>query len=108
MFFVSFKYCCTLNLSFFDVILNIRTATYFIYVQEISSEEMNSVTFTIKEINSVSNCPVFTSVAICSPSQLPMVHELWKKAFTNTDILFCGLHEKLCQRKGEIISKHCN
>ncbi len=51
---------------------------------------MGSIAYTLKEVNAIAGCNVFTVAGICSPSQVPMVRDVWTKAFNLTDVLYCG------------------
>ena len=52
-------------------------------------ELLEGAAYTIKEINAISNCLVFTVAAFCSLKQLQEVQEVWKTVFTNVDTLYC-------------------
>ena len=51
---------------------------------------MESATYTIKEVNAVAGCQVYTAAAMCDPRLLSVVQEVWGKAFSNTDVLFAA------------------
>lgn len=53
-----------------------------------TGEYVSSLSFTIKEINSTTNCSIYTAAAICDPDRLPLVQQVWLNAFTNTDIMY--------------------
>ena len=44
--------------------------------------------YTVKEINSVAWCNVFTVAAMCLHALCHCVRDIWKKAFVNTDVMF--------------------
>jgi len=52
-------------------------------------ESLEGTAYTIKEINAMNNCHVFTVAAFCSLKQLTEVQEVWKTVFTNVDTLYC-------------------
>jgi len=52
-------------------------------------ESLEGTAYTIKEINAMNNCHVFTAAAFCSLKQLSEVQEVWKTVFTNVDTLYC-------------------
>ena len=58
-------------------------------IQETTKESLEGVAYTIKEINAMSNCHVFTVAAFCSLQKLPQVQEVWTTVFTNVDTLYC-------------------
>ena len=45
-------------------------------------ELLEGAAYTIKAINAISYCHVFTVAAFCSLKQLPEVQEVWKTVFT--------------------------
>ena len=44
--------------------------------------------YTVKEVNSVAGCSVFTVAALCSHATCHSVQDIWTKAFVNTDVMF--------------------
>ena len=49
---------------------------------------MESVGYTIKEINAVADCQVYTVAAMCDPCLLSVVQEVWSKAIIKTNVPF--------------------
>lgn len=58
------------------------------YTQECSREDIESILYTIKEVNSVAGCNLYTAACICTVDQLMLVKETSQKVFINTEILF--------------------
>ena len=57
-------------------------------LQDTSREFVESTAYTLKEINTVAACSVFSTAVLCPPEVFSMVHEVWSRAFINTDQLF--------------------
>ena len=53
--------------------------------------------YTIKEINAVAGCHTFGTAAICDPCLFYQVHDVWSKAFINTEVLFSA---NKCSKQG--------
>lgn len=49
---------------------------------------MESLAYTIKEINAVTGLGLYTASVVCFPKTLPLVQEVWTKAFVNTVNLY--------------------
>ena len=49
---------------------------------------MESTAYTIKEINAVTSCSVFSTALICQPYVAYKVLDVLSRAFINTDFLF--------------------
>ena len=63
---------------------------------------MENVLYTIKEVNAVCGCAVFTAAAICTPSSYHMVQDIWSRLAEHTDVLFSA--DKTVPMKGEEFS----
>ena len=61
-----------------------------------SREHIESKAYTIKEINAVTGCQLFTATALCNPRFQSVVQEVWSKPFVNTDTLFCANKKVHC------------
>lgn len=57
-------------------------------MQQCTKEDVESLLYAIKEINSVAGCTIFTAACWCAVEQLAVVHEVAEKIFTNAEILF--------------------
>lgn len=57
-------------------------------LQGSSKEEMESLAYTSKEINTVAGMYTYVSIGICSPKDLHTVEEIWSTLFRNIDVLF--------------------
>ena len=55
---------------------------------------MESVCYTIEEVNAVAGCQVYTAAAMCDPCLLSVVQAVWSKAFVNRDVLFAAIKER--------------
>lgn len=77
-------------------------STILPYGQGSSRENVESTAYTIKELNAVAGCHLFTAAALCDPHSLSLVREVWTKAFVNTDILFAAAHNQENRRQGTV------
>ena len=57
-------------------------------MQGCTQEDVESILYTIKEINSVAGCCVYTVACTCCINELPLVREISEKVFINTKVLF--------------------
>ena len=57
-------------------------------LQGSSKEDVESVGYTAKEINSTASLYTYTVIALCYPDLLHEVQTVWKQLFENVDMLF--------------------
>ena len=62
-------------------------------LQESTKEIVESLAYTIKEINAVTGCGLYTVAGLCCPALLPTVQEVWSKVYVNSDILFAAVKD---------------
>ena len=51
-------------------------------------QEVESIFYTIKEVNSVAGCVLYTTACICAINDLPAVKEISERIFINTEVLY--------------------
>ena len=49
---------------------------------------MQSLAYSVKEVNAVAGCTLFVVAAICNLNSLSLTQEVWQHAFVNYDVLF--------------------
>ena len=57
-------------------------------LQGCAKEDVESLAYTIKEINAVTGLGLYTASVVCFPKTVPLVQEVWTKAFVNTVNLY--------------------
>ena len=60
----------------------------FIIQDSASREIVESTSYTLKEINTVTSCSIYSAAALCTPDVWNLVEEVWGRAYVNTDVLF--------------------
>ena len=69
---------------------------YLLILQGSSIEDVDSLGYTAKEINSVSGLYTYTAIATCYPTSLHNVLTAWSQLFGNIDTLFT-ISEDFCK-----------
>jgi len=64
-----------------------------LFLQDASIDTMETLCFSMKEINASCALEAFTVLAICSPDILNEVQRLWRKAFIYKDTFFFACKE---------------
>ena len=62
------------------------------------SDSLESLTYTVKEVNAVGRKTAFNKIAPCHPFHLGLVEDVFKKAFGTHETMFIA--DKTCKRKG--------
>ena len=62
---------------------------------------MESLAYTVKEVNSTIGLETFNIAVICETLDLPLVKEVLSRAFDNISILFMG--DQTCPKKGTYV-----
>lgn len=71
------------------------------YFQKYSTQEIESISYTVKEINTVAGLHTYTVVAFCEPESFVIVKEIWGSVFTGVDVLFFA-DEQFTNRSGSL------
>jgi len=58
------------------------------YFQNYSTQEIESISYTVKEINTVAGLHTYTIVAFCEPESFVIVKEVWESVFNSVNVLF--------------------
>ena len=68
-------------------------------------QEIESLSYTVKEINTVVGLHTYTVVAFCEPESFVMVKEIWEGVFTSVDVLFFA--EEQCPNRSGSLKRPC-
>ena len=60
----------------------------YLTLQGSTREEIESLAYTSKKINTVAGLHTYVSIGICSPRDLHVVEAIWNALFKNVDLLF--------------------
>lgn len=61
---------------------------YALYLQKCSTQDVENISDTAKEINIVVGLHTYTVVSICEPEIFVMIKEIWESLFTGVDVMF--------------------
>ncbi len=61
------------------------------FTQDCTRETIESLAYTIKEINAVAGCSTYTVGALSCPASFQVIQEVWTKVFVNADVLFAAV-----------------
>ena len=59
-----------------------------ICIQKCDTQEIESISYTAKEINTVAGLHSYTVVSICEPESFLLVKEIWESVCTDVDVVF--------------------
>lgn len=70
----------------------------YMYIQS-NKDDLESLTYTVKEVNALGRKPAFNVIAVCHPSHLSFVSDVFGKAFDTMETMYFA--DKSCKRKGK-------
>ena len=69
-----------------------------VFILQENKEEVDDISYTLKEINAIGGKTNYNVVAICIPDNMHIVKAAWGKAFDRSECLFMA--DKSCTNRG--------